>query len=64
MMGGVGESLKLEEYKTDEKKKKQLFKLMEEAYESHSLMSAAICVRIITLRQKIVFSLHFWTGCV
>ena len=44
MTGGVGESLEIDDYRTEEKKKK-LFKILRTSYEDKSLMSASIRVR-------------------
>ena len=46
MTGGVGESIELEDYRTEELKKK-LFKILKSSYEDRSLMSASIRVIII-----------------
>lgn len=43
MTGGVGESIELEDYRTEELKKK-LFKILRSSYEDRSLMSASIRV--------------------
>ena len=47
MTGGAGERVALDEYRTEEKRK-ELFRILRDAKENHSLMSASIVVSILT----------------
>ena len=47
MTGGAGERVALDEYRTEEKRK-ELFRILRDAKENHSLMSASIVVSTLT----------------